>query len=98
MPSVSTTTTSRAPASTAAVEVARRAGRVDAEEGGMDAVLGRESHRARDPLEHRVARHADRVELQVGDRRLDHREADAELDERLEVGRDGPREAPDLGP
>ena len=51
----------------------------------------------RDPLEHRVARDADRVELQVGDRRLDHREADAELDERLQVGRHGAREAPDLG-
>ena len=51
----------------------------------------------RDPLEHRVARDADRVELQVGDRRLDHREAHAELDEQLEVGGHGAREAPDLG-
>ena len=50
-----------------------------------------------DPVEHLLARDADRIELQVGDRRLDHREADAELDERLEVGGHRAREAPDLG-
>ena len=71
--------------------------RVDAEERRVDVVLGGEAHRLRDPLEHRLARDADRVELQVRDRRLDHRVADAELDERLEVGRHRAREAPDLG-
>ena len=60
-------------------------------------MLGGEPHRLRDPLEHRLPRDADRVELQIRDRRLDHRVADAELDERLEVGRHGTREAPDLG-
>ena len=79
------------------VEVRLRARRVDAEEGRVDPVLGRELHRAGDPPEHRLARDADRVELQVGDRRLDHRRLDAELDERLEVGRHRAREAPDLG-
>ena len=56
-----------------------------------------EAHGARDPLEHLLARDADRIELEVGDRRLDHRGLDAELDEELEVGRHRAREAPDLG-
>ena len=59
----------------ALVEVRLGAGRVDAEERGVDAVLGGEAHRRRDPLEHRRAIDADRVELEVGDRRLDHRAA-----------------------
>ena len=63
----------------------------------MDVVLGREAHRLRDPLEHRVARHADRLELGVRDRRLDHRVSDTELDERFQVGRDRAGEAPHLG-
>ncbi len=78
-------------------ELEVRARRIDAEERSVDAVLGREAHRLRDPLEHRLPRHADRVELQVGDRRLDHRVRDAELDERLEVGGHRAREAPHLG-
>jgi hypothetical protein len=78
------------------VEVGLGAGRVDAEEGGVDPVLGGEAHRALDPAEHRLAVDADRLELQVGDRRLDHRGRHAELDERLEVGRHCAREAPNL--
>jgi hypothetical protein len=71
-------------------------GGVDAEERRVDPVLGREAHRARDPAEHRLARHADRLQLQIGDRRLDHRVLHAELHERLEIGRHRAREAPDL--
>ena len=59
-------------------------------------LLGGEAHRARDAVEHLLAVDADRVQLQVGDRRLDHRRRHAELDERLEVGGHGAREAPDL--
>ena len=80
----------------ALVEVRLGARRVDAEERGVDAVLGGEAHRVGDPPEHLLAVDADRVELQVGDRRLDHRRRDAELDERLEVGGHRTREAPDL--
>src|SRR5829696_532164 len=79
------------------IEVGLGAARVDAEERGVDPVVAREPHRARDAVEHLVARDADRVELEVGDGRLDHGVPDAELDERLEVGRDGPREPPHLG-
>ena len=43
----------------------------------------RDRHRALDPLEHLRARHAERVELEVGDGRLDHRRAKAELDDRV---------------
>src|ERR687887_56872 len=71
---------------------------VDAEEGGVDAVLGGERHRRRDPAEHRLARNAKSLELEVGDRRLDHRRSNAELDERLQVGRNGAGESPDLRP
>ena len=81
----------------ALVEVRLGARRVDAEERRVDAVLGGEAHRVRDPAEHLVAVDADRVELEVGDRRLDHGRGHAELDERLEVGRHGAREAPHLG-
>ena len=49
-----------------------------------------------DPLEHRLAVDAERLELQIRDRRLDHARPDAELDERLHVSLDGAREAPDL--
>ena len=56
-----------------------------------------EAHRARDPVEHLLAGDPDRIELEVGDRRLDHRGLDTELDEELEVGRHCAREAPDLG-
>ena len=80
------------------VEVALGPRRVDAEERRMNAVLVGETHGARDALEHLLARDADRIELQVGDRRLDHREPHSQLDERLQVGRHGAREAPDLGP
>ena len=79
------------------VEVGLGARRVDAEEGRANAVLGCESHRARDALEHGLARDADRLELQVRDGRLDHRRLDSELDEELEVGPHRAREAPDLG-
>src|SRR4051812_30441708 len=78
------------------VEVRLGSRRVDPEKGRMDAVLVREAHRTCDPLEHLLAGDADRVQLEVGDRRLDHRGPDAELDEELEVGGHGAREAPDL--
>ena len=77
------------------LEVGARA--VDAEVGDRDAVLRRERDRVADPFEHRLARHPERGQLRVGDRRLDHAGLDAELDERLGVGRDRAREAPDLG-
>ena len=51
-------------------EVGARA--VDAEERDRDPVLRRERDRVGDPLEHRLARDAERIELRVGDRRLDH--------------------------
>src|SRR5581483_3172797 len=70
---------------------------VDAEEGDRDPFLGCEGDGGRDPVEHRVARDAERVELQVAERRLDHAGPDAELDECLDVRSDGAREAPDLG-
>ena len=79
------------------IEVRLGARRVDAEERCADPVRVGEAHRARDPLEHLLARDADRLELEVGDRRLDHRGLHAELDEQLEVGRHGAGEAPDLG-
>ena len=71
---------------------------VDAEVGDADAVPCGEPDRTRDPAEHLVARDAERLELEVGDGRLDHARLQAELDERLDVGRDSAREAPDLGP
>ena len=80
----------------ALVEIRLRARRVDAEERGDDAVLGGEAHRIADPAEHRLPVDADRVQLQVGDRRLDHRGRHAELDEGLEIRPNRAREAPDL--
>ena len=41
--------------------------------------------------------HAERLQLEIGDRALDHRRLHAELDERLDVGRHRTGEAPDLG-
>src|SRR4051794_10202016 len=69
---------------------------VDAEEGDANALLGGEGDGVDDALEHRLPVDAERVELQVGDRRLDHAGADAELRERLDVGLDRAGEAPDL--
>ena len=63
----------------------------------MDAVLGGEAHGARDAVEHLLAGDADRLELQIRDRRLDHGVAHAHFDEQLEIGRHGTGEAPDLG-
>ena len=74
-----------------------RARAVDAEERDGDALIDRVRDRVNDALEHRLAVDAERVELEVGDRRLDHARADAELDERLHVRVDGAGEAPDLG-
>ena len=101
IPSVSTTTTSLRTRLDRrrvdrVVEVALGAGGVDAEERRVDVVLGGEAHGIRDAAEHLLPAHADRVELQVRDRRLDHRVRDTELDERLEVGGHRAREAPDL--
>jgi hypothetical protein len=48
-------------------------------------------------IAHLLPGDADRLELQVRDRRLDHREANVQLGERLEVCWDGAREAPHLG-
>ena len=102
MPSVSTTAISAAPALDrrlvrAHEELAVGTRRVDAEEAHADVVLRGEAHRSRDPLQHRLAAHAERLELAVRDRALDHRGPNAELDECLHVGGDGAREAPDLG-
>src|SRR3954447_6953604 len=79
------------------VEVRLGAGRVDAKERRVDPVLDREAHRGRDPVEHLLARDADRLELQVRDRRFDHRRAHAQLDQRFQVGGHGAGESPDLG-
>ena len=59
-------------------------------------LLDRERDGARDPLEHLLARDAERLQLEIRDRALDHRRLDAELDERLDVGGNRAREAPDL--
>src|SRR5215210_185222 len=78
------------------VEVGLRSRRVHPEERGVDSVLGREAHRVRDASEHPLSCHADRLELQIRDRRLDHRGAHPELHEGLEVRGHRAREAPDL--
>ena len=87
MPRVSTTTISAAPGldgrgvdAVEELEVGARG--VDAEERDVDPVLGGERDGAPDPVEHRLARDAERVELAVGDRALDHGRAYADLDER----------------
>ena len=77
------------------VEVGARP--VDAEVRDGDAVPGCERHGLADPLQHRVAVDAVRLQLEIGDGRLDHRVTEAELDERLDVCLDCAREAPDLG-
>ncbi len=79
------------------VEVRLGTGRVDSEVRDVDAVLHRVGDGGRDPLQHLLARHAERPELELRDRRLDHAGRHAELDERLDVGLNGAREAPDLG-
>ena len=79
------------------VEVRLGARRVHAEERDGDPVAARERDGLGDPLQHRRARDAERLQLPIRDRRLDHRGGDAKLDERLHVGRDRAREAPDLG-
>ncbi len=73
------------------------AGAVDAEEGDRNASLGGERDGVHDSLEHRLPVDTERRELPLGDRRLDHACAHAELDERLHISLDGARETPDLG-
>ena len=51
------------------------------------------ARRQANALEHRLARHAERTQLAVGDRALDHARRDAELEERLDVGLHRLREA-----
>ena len=101
MPSVSTTATSRAPARPQTCRPARRTRvgtrRVDAEERRMDAVLGGKAHRGRDAAEHLLAVDADGGQLQIRDRRLDHRRRHTELDERLQIRGNRPGETPHLG-
>ena len=63
--------------------------RVDAEERYADPVLHRERDRGADPLEHRLARDPERGQLPVRDRALDHGRGEPELDESIDVGRDG---------
>ena len=74
-----------------------RARAVDAEERDPDARFSSERHRPLDPLEHLLARDAERLQLEVGEGRLDHGGMEAEVDDRLHVVRHGPREAPQLG-
>jgi hypothetical protein len=69
---------------------------VDAEEGDGHALRNRVRDRVNDPFEHRLAVDAERLELEIGDRRLDHTRLHAELHERLHIGLDRAREAPDL--
>ena len=80
----------------ALVEVRLGTRRVDTEERRVDVVLRCEAHGTRDAPEHLLPVDADRVQLQVGDRRLDHRRGHTELDERLEIRGNRTREAPDL--
>ena len=65
------------------VELGPRA--VDAEERDRDPLAGGERDRLADPAEHVVVRDAERSELAVRDRALDHGRAHAELGERLDV-------------
>jgi hypothetical protein len=55
-----------------------------------------EGDTACDPAEHLLTRHAERLELQVRDRRLNDACGDSQLDERLDISRHGPGKAPDL--
>ena len=54
--------------------------------------------RALDPLDHLRARDAERVQLQIGHGRLDHRRAQPELEYRVDVVRHRSGEAPELCP
>jgi hypothetical protein len=79
------------------VEVRLRARGVDAEVAHANPALHGVRDRRADALEHGLARDAERLQLQIGDRRLDHARLHAELHERLHVRAHGAREAPDLG-
>ncbi len=81
----------------AAKELEVGAGAVDAEEGDADPVPDCKRDGRADPLQHRLGRHAQRAQLAVRDRALDHGGADAELDERLDVRLHRPGEAPHFG-
>ena len=102
MPSVSTTTTSAAPASTAATYAcfansrSARLASTPKNATRIPCVDGERDRRA-DPLEHRLPRDPERGQLPVRDRALDHRGAQPELEEGRDVRADGAREAPDLG-
>ena len=72
-------------------------GAVDAEVGDANALARGERDCVADPSEHGLARNSERLQLEVGDRALDHARLDAELDQGLDVRPDRPREAPDLG-
>ena len=79
------------------LEVVRvRARAIDPEECDGDPLFHGKGDRIDDPFEHRFAVDAERLELEAGDRRLDHARADSELGESLHVGIDRPRESPDL--
>ena len=78
-------------------EVAIRPGSVDAEVRDHHPALGRERDGAGDPVEHRLATHAERAQLQIRDGRLDDARGQPQLHERLHVGRHRAREAPHLG-
>ena len=80
-----------------AVEADVGARSVHAEERDPDPLARGEGDGATDSAQHLVARDAERLQLAVRDRALDHRSAHAELDERLDVTLHGAREAPDLG-
>ena len=56
-----------------------------------------ESDAAGDPAEHLLPRDPERLKLEIRDRRLHHARGHPQLDKRLDIGRHGPGEAPDLG-
>ena len=79
------------------VEIALGPGRVDAEERRVDAVLVGEAHRAaviRSSIFSRETPIASSLRSEIGDSITEY--ATPELDERLEIGGHGAREAPDL--
>jgi hypothetical protein len=80
-----------------AEEVVLRTRPVDPEVGDADTPPDGERDRATDPLQHRLPGDAVRLELEVGDRALDHRGVHAELYELLDVRLNCAGEAPDLG-
>ena len=71
-------------------------GAVDAEERDLDSVAHGKRDAAGDPAEHLLPRNPERLQLQIRDRRFNDARGHAQLDERLEIGRHSPREAPDL--